>query len=79
MNEKDGKQTKNNNTCRSFEKEIIVDKVRNHCHLSDKVDSIYRDQLIRIVMFLSRRIKESFNPLQFLVTVFTLVICFPDY
>ena len=34
--EKDEEDFKNNNICRFCEKEIISDKVRDHCHLTGK-------------------------------------------
>ena len=36
MTEKDEKGYRNNNNCRFCEKEDVNDKVRDHCHLTDK-------------------------------------------
>ena len=36
MTEEDEKFYKNNNICRFCEKEIVSDKVRDHCHLTGK-------------------------------------------
>ena len=36
MTEKDEKDYRNNNICRFCEKQIISDKVRDHCHLTSK-------------------------------------------
>ena len=36
MTEKDGEDYRNNNICRFCEKEILSDKVRDHCHLTSK-------------------------------------------
>ena len=39
MTQEDEEDYKNNNTCRFCEKEIILDKVRDHCHLTSKYRS----------------------------------------
>ena len=36
MSEKDEKDCRSNINCQIFEKEIFVDKVRDHCHLTGK-------------------------------------------
>ena len=36
MTQEDNKDFENNNICRFFEKEIVSDKVRDHCHLTGK-------------------------------------------
>ena len=35
MTDEDEEGYKSNNVCRFFEKEILSDKVRDHCHLTD--------------------------------------------
>ena len=72
MTQKDKEDFENNNICRFCEKEIISEKVRDHCHLTGK----YRGPAHNVCnIILNRKIVILYH-FFFIILVITIVICF---
>ena len=71
MTEKDKKDYRILNVCRFCERNIVSDKVRDHCLLTGK----YRGQLIVNVISMLLKIKVISYSLYFTILVNTIVLC----
>ena len=72
MKQEDEEYFKNNNICRFCEKELLSDKVRDHCHLTGK----YRGPAHKTCNINVKQKDSKFNHLHSVISVITIVICF---
>ena len=72
MTKEDEEDFKKNIICRFCEKEILSDKVRDHCHLTGR----YRGPSHNICIINVKQKGSFFYQLHFIILVITIVICF---
>ena len=71
MTQENEEDFKNNNICRFCEKEILSDKVRDHCHLTGK----YRGPAHNTCNINVKQKDSNFIPFAFHNLVITIVTC----